>query len=244
MTDSVVVLSGAAGSIAVLHTLLGPDHYLPFIAMSRAGKWSLRKTLTVTLLCGMGHVVSSAALALVGVFFGFTVLGLDRVQAFRAELAGWLLLAFGCVYFVWGLRRAIRNKPHSHWHAHPEGIVHTHEHLHVGQHMHVHVASGSGDETSPDAKTLTPWVLFVIFVFGPCEPLIPILMYPAAQNNPWGAACVTIVFALATLTTMSTVVIAAYLGIGSIRFARLERYSHAVAGLMVAACGVALHFGR
>ena len=79
MTESIVLLSGAAASIAVLHTLLGPDHYLPFIAMSRAGKWSLRKTLTVTLICGMGHVVSSAALALVGVVFGFTVMGLDRI---------------------------------------------------------------------------------------------------------------------------------------------------------------------
>ncbi|HOD34406.1 MAG TPA: hypothetical protein PLR20_01590 [Syntrophales bacterium] len=28
----------------------------------------------------------------------------------------------------------------------------------------------------------TPWVLFTIFVLGPSEPLIPVLMFPAARN--------------------------------------------------------------
>jgi len=27
------------------------------------------------------------------------------------------------------------------------------------------------------------WALFLIFVFGPCEPLIPLIMYPAAKLN-------------------------------------------------------------
>ena len=48
-------LSLAAVSISAVHTLLGPDHYLPFVAMSRVGKWSLRKTAIITVLCGIGH---------------------------------------------------------------------------------------------------------------------------------------------------------------------------------------------
>jgi len=66
MLDESAVLMGAAFSIGLLHTLFGPDHYLPFIAMSRARRWNLRKTLIVTLLCGVGHVLSSVLLGFLG----------------------------------------------------------------------------------------------------------------------------------------------------------------------------------
>ena len=46
----------------------------------------------------------------------------------------------------------------------------------------------------------TPWVLFLIFVFGPCEPLIPLVMYPAAKNNFHGAVIVAILFSLTTIS--------------------------------------------
>ena len=52
----------AAGGIAFLHTILGPDHYLPFIVMARARSWSMARTLLVTAVCGLGHVASSILL--------------------------------------------------------------------------------------------------------------------------------------------------------------------------------------
>ena len=56
-------LIAAALGIAVAHTALGPDHTLPFVMLARAGRWSLRRTLAVTLACGAGHVASSLLLA-------------------------------------------------------------------------------------------------------------------------------------------------------------------------------------
>ena len=50
MTDELSILIIAAASIAFFHTILGPDHYLPFIVMSRSGKWSIRKTTWITIL--------------------------------------------------------------------------------------------------------------------------------------------------------------------------------------------------
>src|SRR3990170_4378716 len=141
MTNGVVMLYFAAASVAVLHTLLGPDHYLPFVAMSRAGGWSLRKTVFITLACGIGHVLSSAVLGLVGIAFGVAVLKLEHFEQVRGDLAGWLLLAFGLVYFLWGVRRAIRNQPHTHFHAHADGMIHAHEHTHHTEHLHVHDVS-------------------------------------------------------------------------------------------------------
>ncbi len=52
--------------------------------------------------------------------------------------------------------------------------MHAHEHTHDGEHAHVHESESS---------SITPWVLFVIFVLGPCEPLIPLLMFPAASRG-------------------------------------------------------------
>ena len=157
---AVVVLAGTAATVGFVHTILGPDHYLPFIALSKARGWSAGRTLAVTAACGIGHVLSSIVLGLVGIGVGVALFRLEAIEAFRGEVAAWFLLAFGFTYFVWGLHRALRRKPHEHEHSHAGGEVHSHTHTHVDGHAHPHTTG---------ARSLTPWVLFLIFVFGPCE---------------------------------------------------------------------------
>lgn len=235
MNADLGALSLAALTIGFLHTLCGPDHYLPFVAMSRAGGWSLKKTSLVTLLCGVGHVASSVVLGFIGIAFGVILFRLEEIESRRGELAGWLLIAFGLAYFAAGVMRAIRNRPHSHLHVHPDGTVHAHDHVHQGEHLHAHAGARS--------KSLTPWVLFTIFLFGPCEPLIPFVMYPASEGNAWGVVQVTVLFALATLATMTGMVLLLCSGTQWLRLPRVERYSHALAGLVVLGCGIAIKFG-
>ena len=67
MTPELTVLLVTAASIGFFHTLFGPDHYLPFIVMAKARKWSLTKTTWITLLCGIGHIGSSVILGMIGV---------------------------------------------------------------------------------------------------------------------------------------------------------------------------------
>ncbi len=227
-----------AAGVGLVHTLLGPDHYLPFIAMARVGGWSRRKTLAVTILCGIGHVGSSVVLGVFGIALGVAVFRLENIEAVRGDLAAWLLLGFGLAYTAWGLRRAYRNRPHTHLHVHADGTVHAHQHDHRGEHVHVHDQT----EDAPAAR-LTPWVLFTIFVFGPCEPLIPLLMYPAAGHSLLGVGLVTLVFGLATIATMTAIVVAALAGAARLSGGRLERYGHAAAGLMLTACGAAVLAG-
>jgi len=245
-------LGVTALSIGFLHTLCGPDHYLPFVAMSRVGGWGRKKTMAVTFLCGIGHVASSVVLGGIGMALGAAVLRLERlekIESQRGDLAGWLLVAFGLSYFVWGVVRAIRNRPHTHLHGHADGTVHAHEHVHQGEHLHPHpavvVQSVSPQNVGPAPRrgSLTPWVLFTIFLFGPCEPLIPLVMYPAAQANVAAVVAVTALFSLATLTTMCTLVALLCFGTGPLRLPRVERFSHALAGLVVLSCGVAIKCG-
>jgi ABC-type nickel/cobalt efflux system permease component RcnA len=169
MDNSIALLSVTAVSLGFVHTILGPDHYVPFIVLSEAKKWSIKKTMWITFLCGLGHVVSSIILGLVGIAVGISVNKLVEVESFRGNIAGWLFIAFGLVYMVISVRNIYRKKKHTHSHYHVGGDNHTHEHNHHESHVHLH---------ENDVVKTTPWILFLIFVFGPCEPLIPILMYP------------------------------------------------------------------
>ena len=243
MADSQFALLATAATIGFIHTLIGPDHYIPFIAMARAGKWSLRKTMLVTFFCGVGHVLSSVLLGFAGIGLGIAVFKLEALESFRGAWAGWLLLGFGFAYMVWGIHRAIRNKPHTHLHIHGDGTAHAHQHTHREEHAHVHAPSGAKPATK--MLLLTPWALFVIFIFGPCEPLIPILMYPAAEGSLLTVFIVAAVFSVTTIGTMSAIVLAGYYGVGvlSSPLAKLHRYSHAIAGFVILLCGAAIKAG-
>jgi len=235
MTHEAVVLAGTAASIGFIHTLLGPDHYLPFIAMSKARGWSALKTAVVTVLCGLGHVMSSILLGLLGVSLGIVVFRLEWIESVRGEVAGWFLIAFGLVYLLWGIRQVVRGRTHEHRHSHGNGEVHTHIHSHIGGHSHVHAGT--------KGRNLTPWILFTIFVLGPCEPLIPLIMYPAAKLSAGAVLLVALVFGLVTISTMLACVMVPSYGLSKISFPHVQRYGHALAGLLILLCGTAIQFG-
>ncbi|MFQ5489535.1 MAG: hypothetical protein ACE5GE_02335 [Phycisphaerae bacterium] len=233
--SSIAGLTVSAGLLGLIHTLAGPDHYVPFIAMARARRWSLTATLWVTALCGVGHLLGSVVLAMLGLSLGVAAGHLQAAESTRGNVAGWLMLAFGLAYLAWGVKQAVRNRPHRHVHVHADGTVHSHLHDHHGDHTHVH--------TEAKPRSITPWVLFTIFVFGPCEPMIPLLVLPAARVDGVAAGLVCGTFAVATLLTMLSVVWVGYQGIGVIRLRPMERYGHVLAGLTLVACGAAMKLG-
>lgn len=213
MTNELLILTGASVSLGFIHTVFGPDHYLPFIVIAKARNWSFVKAVIITTLCGIGHILSSVILGIIGICLGIAVSKLEKVESVRGEIAAWLLIAFGFTYLVWGLHKAFKNR----------------------QHIHIHQQTAS--------KNITPWVLFIIFVFGPCEPLIPLLMYPAAASSGVSAmVIVAVAFGLATISTMVGIVSGLLLGVKILPLGALERYSHALAGLTIFLCGGAIKF--
>jgi len=245
MSNEVIILAGTAATIGLIHTILGPDHYLPFIVLSKARQWSMLKTSVITFLCGIGHVLSSIILGFVGVVLGIALFKLEAIESFRGEIAAWLLLVFGFIYFIWGIYRAIRQRPHQHIHIHQEREAHQHTHVHQDSEAHQPNHSLLSEHSHPhDIKTvsLTPWVLFTIFVFGPCEPLIPLIMYPAATSNMFNVAIVASIFGLTTIATMLAIVLASSYGLSKLPLRKLERYSHALAGLAILLSGAAIKF--
>lgn len=239
MEATLAVLLGSAVTIGVIHTAIGPDHYLPFIVLGRAEGWTLRKTLTWTGLCGLGHVLGSVALGALGVALGWAVAGVERLESVRGEVASLVLMGFGALYFIWGLWRGRRG--HAHTHIHQDGTVHSHAHHHDGPaDQPDHGRAVHEERRHVRGHRRTVWALFIIFVLGPCEPLIPLLMVPASQHSGAGVAAVAAVFGAATVGTMLLVVWLGSVGVGLVRLRTLEPYVHAMAGFAILSSGAVI----
>lgn len=231
LTDQIVIFSGLSAGLGFVHTLFGPDHYVPFVFMARARNWRMQKTIAITVLCGLGHVASSILLGFAGLAAGKSLESLKAFEGMRGDWAAWAFVAFGFVYMSWGIYRAYRNKPHRHLHGHDHGH-----------------SADPGSETpsakGPKLASLTPWVLFIIFVLGPCEPMIPTIIYPALRDRGSIAEALIVsgVFTVATLVTMVIMVVLLVRGISVLGMNKMERYTHAIAGAMLLISGLGILF--
>ena len=233
MTPEIWVLCGTAATIAFVHTLMGPDHYLPFVAMAKSRDWSVARAMRNTLMCGAGHIVGSVLLGFIGIYASIQLGALELIEGFRGDIAAWALVSVGLVWMVWGLRKGYQRHTHAHWHSHGD-VRHIHSHDHAHEHAHAHTEEEGGQ------RSYAGWAIFIVFVLGPCEPLIPILMFPAAKENLLGLVAVTSVFALVTVFTMLAAVAISVWGLKSVRLPAVERYSEAIAGCTIMMCGLSI----
>lgn len=231
MSEMMVLLVSAA-TLGIIHTLLGPDHYLPFIVLSKARNWTRERTMWITFISGVGHVMGSVILGMIGIGLGISLSKLEAFEASRGSLVGWMLIAFGVLYTAYGIYQYMKRGAHMHLPAflRPKSIRYADLHLDVKE----------IEEDS--AGKLTPWILFLIFVFGPCEVLIPMLIYPAANHSGMGVFLVATVFGIATISTMMLVVFLGYKGLSLVRFKGREYQLHLFAGLIILAAGAGMQF--
>lgn len=230
MPSEIMLLIIAAVSIAFLHTISGPDHYLPFIALSKARGWSYAKTIKWTIACGLGHIASSVLLGLGGAALGWSLSSINWMENVRGGIAGWMMLLFGILYGAWGLYRAYKNNPHKHFDMEEGGALYVYQHRH-------------GQAVTPrERHKVTPWVMFIIFILGPCEPMIPLLYFPAAKNSWTGMLLLIFIYSIVTLVTMLSLVLLGQKGISFIKPGTLERHVHSLGGLTIAVCGAGMLF--
>jgi hypothetical protein len=204
--DSLFALLLAVVPLAFFHTIICADHYIPFIALGKGNGWTVRKTLAVTAMCGTGHIISSALLGIIGIALSLGASSLMGIQDFRGELAVWFLIAFGVSYMAYGVRKAVKNTPHTHGHS---------------------------------SKTV--FGLLLLFAIVPCEPMIPIIMFPAfTESGVLGLIAVTLTYTVLTIATMMVMTYIGLKGLQIVKLKRLERYAHALAGFAVFICGIAV----
>src|SRR3989338_10040103 len=83
--------------LTILHTIL-PEHWMPFVLVGKAQKWSTKKTLEVAAFAATGHV-------LITIFLGFLVLFLteavlDYLGLVEKIVSGFILIGVGLIYLV------------------------------------------------------------------------------------------------------------------------------------------------
>lgn len=201
----------AALLTAITHTIMGPDHYLPFIAIAKSRNYTLKKTLFWTFICGLGHIASALLLALVFIYFSHWLSkeNFTWIEENRGNIAAYALIGLGAAYILLALR-------------------HRFKHHHSLQNL--------------ENKNIGIWVLFIIFVLGPCEALLPILTASSVLGM-YSVICCTLIFSVATITTMMLCVSLGMMGITALRFNKLENYAHEIAGSTIMLCGIAIIFG-
>ena len=86
-------------AVAFLHAAL-PTHWLPFVLVGRAQKWSTGRTLGVTLLAGLGHVGLTIALGLALVMAGLALQ--PSLGGVFHWIVGGLMAAVGLFYVLRG----------------------------------------------------------------------------------------------------------------------------------------------
>ena len=170
-------------------------------------------------MCGIGHILSSVIIGFLGIFFGIELVKLVNLEESRGLLSGWMLLFFGLIYFVWGLRKL---------------RIHKNKKNLPGDYRYV----------NPRKRffNITPWALFIVFVLGPCEALIPLFMYPAMEADMMLVFQVALVFGVVTLLTMLFSVFLLLKGLNMFRFNSFERYSHVIAGASIILCASTINF--
>jgi sulfite exporter TauE/SafE len=230
MPADLQILLITAISIAFLHTITGPDHYLPFVALSKSRGWSVSKTIFWTIFCGCGHVWSSVLLGLGGAAIGWSISQVNWLENVRGGIAGWSLIAFGLVYCIWGIVRTNNNKLHKHFDVNSDGSVYVYEH------------KDTQVVAPKERHRVTPWVMFIVFLLGPCEPMIPLLSFPGAQRSLAGMVMLIVVYTLITLSTMLLMVLGGYYGFSILKLNKLQQYIHPLSGLTILLCGTSMVF--
>ena len=233
MTRTAFLLFLSSCSTAIIHALI-PDHWLPFVLMSRAERWSERRAAALTGLAGTLHVMVTLIAGALTILVGSaTVHSLAQRTGRSLEFfVGLLLVIFGVSYGLFRHRREARV------HATPEAALGTPaaagrpvEGGHVHAHGHLLERWFHG--------ALTAGTLVVVIGISPCALLVPIL-FAASAVGAGALLAAALGFALCTIGTMVGVTLVAARGMRRLDLPFFTRYGDLISGALVSAVGLLL----
>jgi ABC-type nickel/cobalt efflux system permease component RcnA len=232
MHSTVLATVAATGfTVAFFHAAI-PTHWLPFVLVARARRWSRTKTLLVTAFAGLGHILLTSLLGLVIAWCGFQID--EKLGRAFPWITGGLLLVIGS-YYLW-----------RQWSG--TGICH---HPVVGSHHHANEHCGDDREHShweDELKDSTmvseragDWAaisgLFVMLTLSPCEGFLPV--YLSGVQFGWrGFFVLSAILAVATLLGMLIFTSLTLVGMEKLKLQRFERYEAGMLGALFGLLGV------
>lgn len=188
-------------TVAVLHAAL-PTHWLPFVLAARSQRWTYKKTFSILLIAGTGHILTTTLIGAAVVWFGIKLH--QNFEKGMVLIAVFSVLAFG-IYNIWS---HFKGSKHSHCdHAHP----HHHDY----------------NKTAKDGWAILS--LLSLLTFSPCEAFLPV--YVSAWPLGWiGFGVLSLVLALGTLVAMTVFMTIVYYGSAKLKLTWLEENEKLVMG--------------
>ncbi|NVO20709.1 MAG: hypothetical protein HXX13_13490 [Bacteroidetes bacterium] len=99
--------------LSAVHATI-PNHWIPLLAVGKAEKWNLGRTLSATVITGFAHTLSTI---LIGVIVGLAGYKLSENYSFVSEkIAPSILILLGAIYII------IDRSHHHHSHSHEHGV--------------------------------------------------------------------------------------------------------------------------
>lgn len=198
----ILSLLGAGFVTAFLHAAL-PTHWLPFVLVGRAQRWSLPRMMGAVTAAGLAHIMTTA---IVGGLIVAAGLAMDQwVSGLLPHLSAVLLFLFGAFY----LSRSLIRRPV------PAGGPAGGPPLELAEPAVSHAAAF--------------WGLVAMMAVSPGEVLLPIYLSQAGEGLAVLAA-LTLTFALGTVAGMAVFTLLARAGWSVLRLERWARYEGAVLG--------------
>jgi hypothetical protein len=230
------VLVGAAISTALVHTLI-PDHWLPFVLIGLARRWSGAKAAFWSGLSALIHISFSLALGLAGVAVGQGTA--HAVGEGFERISGLLLVAFGIAYAFYAHTKG------GHFHIGGERVHrlagsagHDHPHEHECP-QDAEVADEALIRPAPSGKS--PVYLAAIIGLNPCVLVLPLLV----KSPQYGARAIfltSIAYAVSTLLMMVGLVWFAVHSGRRLEMPLLHRHGEMISGLGIALVGAVFLF--
>jgi ABC-type nickel/cobalt efflux system permease component RcnA len=235
----------AVAAVGILHTMV-PDHWAPIALLARQQGWGRTQTARVATGAGLGHTLSTLALALVVWFVG--ILAAQRLGAALGYISSGALILFGGWIAISALRE-LRSEEggghahhrHFHLHRHEGGLVHSHPHEHHAHDLHevegnLAVASAPmhDHEHAPQSSRMA---LMLILGSSPMIEGIP-AFFAASKYGVRQLAIMALVFAVSTIVTYVALVLLGREGLSRVNLGPVERYGEVLSGLVIVTIGV------
>ena len=239
-TTSVALLMLAAGTVAILHSIL-PDHWVPLAVVARAERWGIGRVARLSALASAGHVLTSVVLG--GVVAAVGLQFQRQIDVQQGRLVGAVLVITGVAFLVWGLTG------HGHNHHHDER-AHDHDEGDGLSHPATTVTT-AGERTTDQRAAITSKsgvqrFAAIVVPFGiaasPDLTILPVALAASAVSGVTVAG-VLVVFAIVTMATFVGLTVLATLAGYQIKGEWLERHAMTITALVLIAIGGVAYIG-
>ena len=215
MSDpSASLLVGAVAAVGILHTMV-PDHWMPIALMARQRGWTRTATARVAFKAGVGHVLSTLAIASIVWLAG--VAAAQRFGHWVDSLASAALVGFGLWIAVsaWREVRGHSGRPH--------------EHGPSAAQRHDDDRDGGGGQRA---------ALLLILGSSPMIEGIPAFFAASRYGAPL-VGLMALVFGATTIATYVLLSVVSTAGLQRVRLGAFERYGEVLSGALIALVGLA-----